>query len=83
MISPLCTNCHDITVTLLNVSSIYVVAKSYVRGGATGSDRVRMHNRYILYYYCSSSTIVHDREAYRKGRDPEGVPSGTRMHNRK
>jgi len=30
-------------------------------GGATGSDRVHMRNRYILYYYYSSSTIVHDR----------------------
>jgi hypothetical protein len=36
----------------------------------TESDRVRMRNRYILYYYYSSS-------------DTEGVPSGVRMRNRK
>jgi hypothetical protein len=38
-----------------------VVFAEVVRDGTTGSDRVRMRNRYILYYYYSSSTIVHDR----------------------
>ena len=28
------------------------------QGGVTGSDRVRMRNWYILYYYHSSSTVV-------------------------
>jgi len=30
--------------------------------GSHGSDRVRMHNRYILYYYYSTKCVIaHDR----------------------
>ena len=37
----------------IHFSSIYVVTQlsSICGGGATGSDHVRMRNRYILYYY--------------------------------
>jgi len=55
-------------------------------GGATGSDRVRMRNRYILYYYYSSSTTYSTSTmatgSDRRSRDPNGVPLGVHMRNR-
>ena len=45
--------------------------------GSHGSNRVSMHNRYILYYYYSCSTVVPLRMTDRAiGSDvtPEGVP---------
>jgi hypothetical protein len=54
-----------------------VVFAEVVRDGATGSDRVRMLNRYILYYYYHRAWPIGLPEVTW----PEGVPLGARMRN--